>query len=136
MSSPPVERRARPLSLAELLFNAAGRLSRASFVGPGVGLAAASLALGRGASGRWARSAAWIARAPLATSLGCIVSKRLHDRGWSGWWSGPILLAWAFAARTPRGRVGRAALSAFGAAVIVLALVPGDGRFNRYGPRP
>ena len=35
----------------------------------------------------------WAIAALLLYSGACVLSQRLHDRGRSGWWSGPILLA-------------------------------------------
>lgn len=63
----------------------------------------------------------------------CILSQRLHDRGRSGWWSGPILLAFALAWPQPLTLLGWVATAALVLIAFDLAVLPGQKAFNRYG---
>lgn len=92
----------------------------------------------------------WIAKFLLAT----LVAKRLHDIGASGWWAVPLVAPMAvwggsigtlallapgmtadLAARMSWGAFFGASL-VFGAATVVLALIPGQAKDNEYGPDP
>jgi uncharacterized membrane protein YhaH (DUF805 family) len=66
----------------------------------------------------------------------CVLSKRLHDRGRSGWWAALILLAFAVVWQQ-RGNIILAlfVLVVIWAAV-ELGLMPGEEGANRFGPNP
>ncbi|MET4682975.1 DUF805 domain-containing protein [Brevundimonas faecalis] len=66
-----------------------------------------------------------------------LLSQRLHDRGRSGWWSGPILLLIAMALPLLL-HGGQAPIDGLAAVLLVpvsvdLILLPGQKAFNRYG---
>ena len=66
----------------------------------------------------------------------CVLSQRLHDRGRSGWWSGPILLAFALAWPQPMTLLGWLAVAGLAFVAVDLAILPGQKAFNRYGAAP
>lgn len=66
----------------------------------------------------------------------CVLSKRLHDRGRSGWWS--LVILFAIIQIWP---VPQTIWHGFGVLVIIwafveLALLPGEQGSNRFGPNP
>ena len=65
-----------------------------------------------------------------------VLSKRLHDRGRSGWWSAPILLAVLVVWPYPAGLVSALFSLVLFWALIDLGLMPGEQGANRYGPNP
>lgn len=86
--------------------------------------------------------------------LTTLVVKRLHDLGVSGWWAIPLvapMTLWSgsrglvalFAPELATDLAPRVSWTAlivsalvFGAATLVLGLIPGQRRDNRYGPDP
>ncbi|MGA9658169.1 MAG: DUF805 domain-containing protein [Asticcacaulis sp.] len=63
----------------------------------------------------------------------CVLSKRLHDRGRSGWWAAVILLALAMVWPRPTGFFDFVAVLVLVWAVIDLCVMPGERGDNRYG---
>ena len=63
----------------------------------------------------------------------CVVSKRLHDRGRSGWWAGIILLAVVMVWPRPQGFFDFIAVVVLVWAAIDLCVMPGERGDNRYG---
>ena len=63
----------------------------------------------------------------------CILSKRLHDRGRSGWWSAIILIAIFMVWPAPTGFFDFIAVIVLAWAFVDLALMPGERGDNRYG---
>ena len=78
----------------------------------------------------------WLVAGLLVYSGACVLSQRLHDRGRSGWWSGPILLAVAMAWPRPQAPFDWVALALLVVVAVDLALLPGQKVFNRYGASP
>jgi uncharacterized membrane protein YhaH (DUF805 family) len=76
----------------------------------------------------------WLVDWPLFFSAACVLSQRLHDRGRAGWWGAPILLAFCQAWPHPHGALGLAAAALTGLSGLWLGVMPGERRFNRYGP--
>ena len=78
----------------------------------------------------------WLVYPPLLFFTTCLLSKRLHDRGRSGWWAALILLSLVAVWPTPMHVLD----FLFGAivlwAVIELGVMPGEQGANRYGPNP
>lgn len=66
----------------------------------------------------------------------CVLSKRLHDRGKSGWWAALVLAAVVICWPTPSGVLDFLGVIALAWAVIELAVMPGEQGANRYGPNP
>ena len=65
-----------------------------------------------------------------------VLSKRLHDRGRSGWWSAVILLAMVMVWPKPSDSLDLLALLVLGWALIDLGFMPGERGVNRYGSNP
>ena len=121
-------------ALADLFLNSTGRIGRIRF------LAGAACLIGVWvAVDIFLRTPGWLhalVAAPLLYGGFCILSQRLHDRGRSGWWSGPILLAVALAWPRPQAPFDWIALGLLVVVVVDLALLPGQKTFNRYGAPP
>jgi uncharacterized membrane protein YhaH (DUF805 family) len=71
----------------------------------------------------------------LVFSSACVLSKRLHDRGRSGWWAALILLAFSVNWPQPHGFWSLFVLVILWA-VVELGLMPGEQGANRFGPNP
>jgi uncharacterized membrane protein YhaH (DUF805 family) len=118
-------------ALADLFLNSTGRIGRIRF------LAGATCLIGVWvAVDIFLRTPGWLHALVAAALLYggfCILSQRLHDRGRSGWWSGPILLAFALAWPQPLTFLGWVATAALVLIAFDLAVLPGQKAFNRYG---
>ena len=75
----------------------------------------------------------WIVYPILFYCGACVVSKRLHDRGRSGWWAGVILLAVVMVWPRPQGFFDFIAVVVLVWAAIDLCVMPGERGDNRYG---
>lgn len=121
---------------SDLFLTSSGRIGRiAFFVGAGV-LLALWASFDRLAPLAVRDLVGWAVAAALLYSGACVLSQRLHDRGRSGWWSGPILLAVALAWPRPQAPFDWIALGLLVVVVVDLALLPGQKTFNRYGAPP
>jgi uncharacterized membrane protein YhaH (DUF805 family) len=78
----------------------------------------------------------WFVYPVMLASGACIVSKRLHDRGRSGWWAALVLLAMMLIWRTPEGGRLLLALPVLIWSTVELGLLPGEQGANRFGPSP
>lgn len=72
----------------------------------------------------------------LTYSAACVLAKRLHDRGKTGWWAMLVLFAIVICWPTPHGVLDFMGVIALVWAVIELAVMPGEQGANRYGPNP
>ena len=118
-------------ALADLFLNSTGRIGRIRFLAGAACLIGAWVAVDI-----FLRTPGWInvlIAAALLYGGFCILSQRLHDRGRSGWWSGPILLAFALAWPQPLTFLGWVATAALVLIAFDLAVLPGQKAFNRYG---
>ena len=117
----------------EIFFSSSGRVGAVRFT-----IAALLLLLLLGVYDSTVKSAlAWLSfvvYVPLLFSGACVLSKRLHDRGRSGWWSAVILLAVAMVWPGPEGFLDFVAVLVLVWAVIDLCIMPGERGNNRYGP--
>ena len=118
---------------SDLFLTSSGRIGRISFILGGGVLMALWATFDLLAPLRTRDLAGWIVAAILLYSGACVLSQRLHDRGRSGWWSGPILLAFAMAWPRPQAPFDWIALALLVMVVVDLALLPGRKAFNRYG---
>ncbi len=121
-------------ALADLFLNSTGRISRIRFSAGAVCLVGAWIAVDV-----FLRTPGWLhalIAAALLYSGFCVLSQRLHDRGRSGWWSGPILLAFALAWPQPMTLLGWIAAAGLAFVAVDLAILPGQKAFNRYGAAP
>lgn len=66
----------------------------------------------------------------------CVLSKRLHDRGRSGWWAALILVSIIACWPHPIGFFDFLFFLVLVWAGVELAVMPGEPGANRYGPNP
>ena len=78
----------------------------------------------------------WFVYPALLASAACVLSKRLHDRGRSGWWAALILLALAMIWPTPHGVRAVLALPVMIWATVELGVLAGEQGANRFGASP
>jgi len=121
---------------SELFFSGEGRAARApSWLSAAVllGLAALYEAV-VGDTLHWMTG--WFVYPALFFSGACVLSKRLHDRGRSGWWA--VLILFSIVAVWPHP----ASFLDFGFMVVLvwaaveLGAMPGEPGTNRFGPNP
>ena len=121
---------------SELFFSAAGRAPRA----PSLAAAALLLAIAAlyeaivGPTLHWLTG--WIAYPALFFSGCCVLSKRLHDRGRSGWWAALILFAIVAVWPRPDNFFDFIFALVLVWAGVELGAMPGEAGTNRYGPNP
>ena len=121
----------------ETFLSASGRLARTPFL-----IAAAMLiavvALYQGVvhddTAQWLTG--WFVYVPALFCGVCIVSKRLHDRGRSGWWSALVMTALVALWPHPNGLFGFLFVIVAVWSVIELGVMPGEQGANRFGPNP
>ena len=120
----------------DLLLSATGRLARTPFW-----IASAFLIAGAAVYETWAPATlhwltGWFVYPGLLFMGACVLSKRLHDRGRSGWWAALVLFALVAVWPTPHG-VGAVIFTLILAwAVIELGVMQGEDGANRFGPSP
>jgi uncharacterized membrane protein YhaH (DUF805 family) len=78
----------------------------------------------------------WFVYPALLASTACVVSKRMHDRGRTGWWAALVLLGIILIWRTPSAARLILALPIIVWSVVELALLSGEQGANRFGPNP
>lgn len=120
----------------DLFLNSTGRIGRASFLIGATALILLWAAFECWTPLSWRGWAVWIVAPALLYAGACVLSQRLHDRGRSGWWCWPILLAFALVWPRPETWIGWAAAGVLIVAAVNLALLPGAKDFNRHGAPP
>ncbi|MEW6392428.1 MAG: DUF805 domain-containing protein [Pseudomonadota bacterium] len=121
---------------AELFLSSNGRLARTPF------LVAAAVLLGvavlyeaiAGYTLHWLTG--WLVYPALLFSGACVLSKRLHDRGRSGWWALLILVAFIAVWPQPEHFLDFMFCLVIAWAVVELGVMGGEQGANRYGPNP
>lgn len=78
----------------------------------------------------------WFVYPVLLASTACVVSKRLHDRGRSGWWAALVLLGVVLIWRAPSAARLILALPIVIWSTVELVLLSGEEGANRFGPNP
>ena len=125
-----------PMSWSELFFSAAGRAPRA----PSVIAAVLLLAIAALYESVIPPTLHWITGlfvyVPLFFSGCCVLSKRLHDRGRSGWWAALVLASIMAVWPRPEGFFDFLFALVVVWAVVELGVMPGETGANRYGPNP
>lgn len=123
-------------SALQLFFSPEGRVGRATFC-LSTGLLVGLLAIFEHEVNGLARALlAGPVKLALFVSGVCVLSKRLHDRGRSGWWGAAPLFAFLAVWPWPQGWRGLLGVVVLAVSVFELGLGPGERRFNRFGPPP
>ncbi|MEO8813150.1 MAG: DUF805 domain-containing protein [Caulobacteraceae bacterium] len=78
----------------------------------------------------------WFVYPLLLASAACVLSKRLHDRGRSGWWAALVLFALVLIWPSQRGATAVVALPVMIWAIVELGVLAGEQGANRFGPSP
>ena len=122
------------VSWSELFFSANGRASRLpSLIGAGVLLTLAAF-YEAAIEDLWPRLLTGVVMYPVLFYTGaCVLSKRLHDRGRSGWWAAPILVSVVAVWPHPAGFLDFLFFLVLVWAFVELALMRGGQGANRYG---
>ena len=123
------------VSLAEYLFSSAGRLGRVAFLLGAAGLLALGLVV-RAVVPSDLQWLGWLVDPPLLFCGCCITSKRLHDRGRTGWWAGVILGSLICVWVRPQGFFAFLSILVLVWAAVELGLIAGEPGANRFGPSP
>jgi uncharacterized membrane protein YhaH (DUF805 family) len=120
----------------DIFLSSVGRMSRVPFLlASAVVVAAAWLyQISVGPMTHWVTG--WVVYPVLTHLAASVLSKRLHDRGRSGWWSALVLLAAVVVWPRPSGIVDYMFSGVLVWAVIDLGLMRGQAGANRYGPNP
>lgn len=123
---------------SELFFSANGRIARTPFlIAAAVILVLFTLYESLMAGSNLLH---WITGVPVYLLLGyvatCVLSKRFHDRGRSGWWAAPVLFAYALVMPYPTNFWDVLGMILLGWAFVECALMPSEQGANRFGPSP
>jgi len=121
---------------AELFLSSNGRLARTPFLiaaGVLIGVAVLYEAIA-GYTLHWLTG--WLVYPALLFSGACVLSKRLHDRGRSGWWALLILVAVVAVWPQPEHFLDFLFSLVLIWAVVELGVMGGEQGANRYGPNP
>jgi uncharacterized membrane protein YhaH (DUF805 family) len=124
------------VDLSELFFSSSGRAGRLS---SSIALAVllGALALYQAAvDGALRPLTAWLVYAVLFFSAACVLSKRLHDRGRSGWWTALVLGAFLMIWPRIENPLDIVAILVLLWAFVEVVLLPSEPGANRYGPNP
>lgn len=121
---------------AELFLSSNGRLPRTPFLvaaGVLIGVAVLYEAIA-GYTLHWLTG--WLVYPALLFSGACVLSKRLHDRGRSGWWSMLILIAVIAVWPQPEHFLDFMFSLVIAWAIVELGVMGGEQGANRYGVNP
>jgi uncharacterized membrane protein YhaH (DUF805 family) len=120
----------------EMFFSSTGRVGRTPFL-----IAAAVLTTlaiiyeaSMGPTLHWLTG--WIIYPGLLFSAACVLSKRLHDRGRSGWLAAIVILALIAVWSQPFNFIDFVFTIVILWAAVELGAMPGEQGANRYGPNP
>jgi uncharacterized membrane protein YhaH (DUF805 family) len=121
---------------AELFFSASGRTARAPFIAAAAVLLALAVLYEAAVGPTLHWLTGWFVYPALLFCASCVLSKRLHDRGRSGWWAALILFALVGVWPRPIGFFDFLFSLAIVWAVVELGVMAGEQGFNRYGANP
>ncbi|MDG2522989.1 DUF805 domain-containing protein [Caulobacter segnis] len=120
----------------DLFLSSTGRLARGPFL-LAIGLLIGATAIYEAVVGptlHWLTG--WFIYPGLLFCGACVLSKRLHDRGRSGWWAALILIAFVAAWPYPTRFFDFLFCLVLLWSVIELGVMPGEQGANRFGPNP
>lgn len=120
----------------ELFFSSTGRVSRTPFLVAAAVLMVLAVLYEASVGPTVHLLTGWFVYPGLLYSGACLLSRRLHDRGRSGWLAAILILALIVAWPAPNGPVDYAFTLVILWAVIELGVMPGEQGANRFGPNP
>ena len=121
---------------AELFLSSNGRLSRTPFLIAAAVLIGVATVYEAIANHTLHLLTGWFVYPPLMFSGVCLLSKRLHDRGRSGWWAALILAAIIAVWPQPEHFLDFVFSLVVLWAIVELGVMGGEQGANRYGPPP
>lgn len=120
----------------ELFFSSAGRLARGPFLLAALVLVVI-LTLYEAVTGpTLTLLTGWLFYPAMLFAAACVLSKRLHDRGRTGWLAAVILLALIAVWPAPAGLFDFLFSLVIVWAIVELGVLSGEQGANRYGPNP
>lgn len=122
--------------LTDLFLSASGRTARGPFLISSAVLLAFAVLYEAIAGITIHLLTGWLVYPPLLFFATCVLSKRLHDRGRSGWWAALILLSLVAIWPTPRHFLDFVFAAVVVWTIIELGAMPSEQGANRYGPNP
>lgn len=120
----------------ELFFSSTGRVARAPFLIAAAVLIGLALIYEASLGPTLHLLTGWFVYPGLLFSGACVFSKRLHDRGRSGWLAAIIILALIVVWPIPSGFLDFAFSIVIVWAAVELGVMGGEQGANRYGPNP
>jgi uncharacterized membrane protein YhaH (DUF805 family) len=121
---------------ADLFLSSTGRLARTPFVLTAAALIVLLLVYQAVAHTTLHWLTGWFVYPAVIYAGACLLSKRLHDRGRTGWWAAPVIIALIAVWPQPDGFFD----FLFGLlviwAVVELGIMGGERGTNRFGPNP
>ena len=120
----------------ELFFSSAGRLARGPFLLAALVLIVILTIYEAVTGPTLTLLTGWLFYPAMLFASACVLSKRLHDRGRSGWWAAPILVSIVAVWPHPAGFLDFAFFLILVWAAVELAVMPGEQGANRYGLNP
>lgn len=124
------------INWAELFFSSTGRLSRTPFVVAAVALIGFGLLYEISVPTTIHWLTGWFIYPAMLYVGACLLSKRLHDRGRSGWLAAVILIALTALWAPPTNAFDFLFILVVLWAIVELGLLAGEQGANRFGPSP
>lgn len=121
---------------AALFLSADGRLARAPFLIGAAILLAATVLYEAIAGPTLVILTGWAVYPALLFCGACVLSKRLHDRGKSGWWAALILVSLVAVWPTPMHFLDFIFAAVVIWTIVELGVMGSEQGANRYGPSP
>lgn len=120
----------------DLFLSASGRTPRGSFLIPAAVLLGGAILYDATLPDALHWLTGWLVYPVLIFCGACVLSKRLHDRGKSGWWAVLVLMALIAVWPTPKHFLDFFFVGVLVWAIVELGVMPGEQGANRYGPHP
>ena len=120
----------------ELFFSSAGRLARGPFLLAALVLIVILTIYEAVTGPTLTLLTGWLFYPSMLFAAACVLSKRLHDRGRTGWLAAVILLAIIAVWPAPAGLFDFLFSLVIVWAIVELGVLSGEQGANRYGPNP
>lgn len=120
----------------ELFFSSTGRVARGPFLIAAAVLITLAVLYEAAPSVTLHWLTGWFVYPGLLFSGCCLLSRRLHDRGRSGWLAAIVVLALILAWPIPVGFIDFIACAVIVWAIVELGAMPGEQGANRFGANP